>query len=58
MNKNYPYLKPGDTIICKDCDNMVETMIGLEFAGVSTDFNFDDPHTYKLVVVEVRDTEK
>lgn len=50
MNKT---LKAGDRIICKDREDMIETMLNLELAGISTDFNFDDPDSYVLTVEEV-----
>lgn len=48
-------LQIGDTIRCRDIDDLVDTMTELAKAGVETDFDYTDG--VRLIVTEVIDNE-
>lgn len=48
-------LKVGDTIKCRDKDDLVDTMQKLLKAGVETDFLYEKKRKARLVVRSVED---
>lgn len=53
-NRLYPYLRVNDTIQCKDENDLIHTMRGLQRAGISTEFDYSIPDTFRLKVTRIR----
>ena len=51
-------LKVGNTIICNNQDNMIDTMMELAQTGIETDFVYGDKEKYKLVVTDIEEGEE